>query len=71
MVISAVKWRHIPMNPNEHSWKATIRTGHRITVPDWIIDDFKLKEGDKLYVTVNRESKPVSAAEYDVINRGG
>lgn len=58
------------MQPKQHSWKATIRTGHRITVPDWIIEDFELKEGDKLYVTVVPVSKSVQGSNYNVIEKG-
>ena len=49
------------MKPKEYAWKATIRTGHRITVPDYIMEDWELVEGDKLYVTVNPVSKSITA----------
>ena len=58
------------MQSKQHSWIAKIRSGHRITVPDWVIEDFELKEGDKLRVTVDPVSKSIRADEYDIVNRG-
>lgn len=57
------------MKPKEHSWKATVGSGHRMTVPGWIIEDFELKEGDKLYVTVTPVSKSITA-DPTVIGKG-
>ena len=59
------------MNPIEYNWKATIRSGHRITVPDYIIEDWDLKEGDKIYVTVNKVSKSIADTMNVVTDPGG
>lgn len=49
------------MQQKQHSWIAKIRTGHRLTVPDWIIEDFETKVGDKLQVTVEPISRSITA----------
>ena len=49
------------MQSKQHSWIAKIRSGHRITVPDWVIEDFETKVGDKLQVTVVPVSKSIMA----------
>ena len=59
------------MNPNEYNWKATIRSGHRITVPEYIIEDWELEEGDKIYVTVNKVSKSIAETNTVVTSTGG
>lgn len=59
------------MNPIEYNWKATIRSGHRITVPEYIIEDWELDEGDKIYVTVNKVSKSIAETMNVVTDPGG
>lgn len=57
--------------PTEYNWKATIRSGHRITVPDYILEDWELEEGDKVYVTVHKVSKSRADTMNVVTKTGG
>lgn len=70
MDIFTVKWRNMTMKPTEYNWKATIRSGHRITVPEYIIEDWDLKEGDKIYVMVTNVSKTIAESMNVVTDLG-
>ena len=58
------------MNPKEYNFKAKIKTGHRITVPSFIIKDWELVENDEIYVTVTKVSKSIADVN-TVITKAG
>jgi hypothetical protein len=58
------------LNPSEYNFKAKIKTGHRITIPSFIINDWELVENDEVYVTVNKVSKSIADVNAVVTNAG-
>jgi len=41
----------------EYRWKARVISGNRITIPRFIVEDWGLKEGDRVYVVIRRVPK--------------
>lgn len=48
------------MNPTEYTWKAKMKSGHRVTIPSFIVNDWNLVEDDEIYVTVKKVSKSIA-----------
>jgi len=50
---------------SEYDWHAKLISKNRITVPDMIVKEWGLNEGDKIHVTVSR---PVRYTKDVIIN---